>query len=408
MWQCQLSQPDCRCYRVDGYSLLKRLPLHPLIGPRCPMQSVGQWLDSIGLVQYENHLLANGFDNVQFMGSNVVEDQDLLEIGILNSAHRQRLLQAIRLLPRVRPIGYDGNNPTSVAEWLESLELGDYTKSFLINGYTSMELVKKIWEIELINVLKVSLIGHRKRILASLGDRLHQDPPQKPPRAISLRQGEWCEPITLRPPNEATSSTPVQYWQHHPEKLIFQSYSSFPPLSLSVSLSTLQKSTEQMKKVPTIVLSVSYKGVKFIDATNKNIIAEHEIRNISCAAQDPEDLSTFAYITKDLKSSHHYCHVFTAFDVNLAYEIILTLGQAFEVAYQLALQARKSGHGSSTLPESFDIKPNKPVPKPRVNIRKSMEQPSMEQKGHANVPWIVEPGQEAKRGANTKYETTIF
>lgn len=55
----------------------------------------------------------------------------------------------------MRPIGYDGNNPTSVAEWLESLELGDYTKSFLINGYTSMELVKKIWEIELINVSRV-------------------------------------------------------------------------------------------------------------------------------------------------------------------------------------------------------------------------------------------------------------
>uniref|UniRef100_A0A6Q2ZIL4 Ankyrin repeat and sterile alpha motif domain-containing protein 1B n=1 Tax=Esox lucius TaxID=8010 RepID=A0A6Q2ZIL4_ESOLU len=473
-------EPDCRCYRVDGYSLLKRLPLHPLIGPRCPMQSVGQWLDSIGLVQYENHLLANGFDNVQFMGSNVVEDQDLLEIGILNSAHRQRLLQAIRLLPRVRPVGYDGNHPTSVAEWLESLELGDYTKAFLINGYTSMELVKKIWEIELINVLKISLIGHRKRILASLGDRLHEDPPQKPPRAISLRepggchtppqlspgqaayttagipggsldvqhlmmqadarrrqrsndnyledvprsklerqmaqvsmQGDWCEPITLRPPNEATSSTPVQYWQHHPEKLIFQScdyeaYVSRPTPTLKSLCACVRKSTEQMKKVPTIVLSVSYKGVKFIDATNKNIIAEHEIRNISCAAQDPEDLSTFAYITKDLKSSHHYCHVFTAFDVNLAYEIILTLGQAFEVAYQLALQARKSGHGSSTLPESFDIKPNKPVPKPRVNIRKTMEQPSMDQKGHANVPWIVEPGQEAKRGANTKYETTIF
>ncbi|XP_046715885.1 ankyrin repeat and sterile alpha motif domain-containing protein 1B isoform X3 [Silurus meridionalis] len=446
-------------------------------GPRCPVQSVGQWLDNIGLVQYENHLLANGFDNVQFMGSNVVEDQDLLEIGILNSAHRQRLLQAIRLLPRVRPIGYDGNNPTSVAEWLESLELGDYTKSFLINGYTSMELVKKIWEIELINVLKIGFIGHRKRILASLGDRLHEDTPQKPPRAISLRepsgnhtppqlspslnqaypnagsldvqhlimqadarrrrndnyfedvprsklerqmaqvsmQGEWCEPITLRPPNEATSSTPVQYWQHHPEKLIFQScdYEAYYLGSMLVkelrgtesthdACAKMRKSTEQMKKVPTIVLSVSYKGVKFIDATNKNIIAEHEIRNISCAAQDPEDLSTFAYITKDLKSSHHYCHVFTAFDVNLAYEIILTLGQAFEVAYQLALQARKSGHGSSTLPESFDSKPSKPIPKPRSNIRKSMEQPSMEQKGHGNVPWIVEPGQEAKRGVNTK------
>uniref|UniRef100_A0A8C2AL13 Ankyrin repeat and sterile alpha motif domain containing 1B n=1 Tax=Cyprinus carpio TaxID=7962 RepID=A0A8C2AL13_CYPCA len=434
-------------------------------GPRCPVQSVGQWLDNIGLVQYENHLLSNGFDNVQFMGSNVVEDQDLLEIGILNSAHRQRLLQAIRLLPRVRPIGYDGNNPTSVAEWLESLELGDYTKSFLINGYTSMELVKKIWEIELINVLKINLIGHRKRILASLGDRLHEDTPQKPPRAISLReptgnhtppqlspslnqaypnagsldvqhlimqadarrrrndnyfedvprsklerqmaqQGEWCEPITLRPPNEATSSTPVQYWQHHPEKLIFQScdYEAYYLGSILVKeLRGTESTHDACAKMRVRVVS----PWQPLNSLSSHCVFEFVLS--SCAAQDPEDLSTFAYITKDLKSSHHYCHVFTAFDVNLAYEIILTLGQAFEVAYQLALQARKSGHGSSTLPESFDSKPSKPVPKPRVNIRKSVSHfPSMDQKGHANVPWIVEPGQEAKRGANTKYETTIF
>ncbi|XP_075584215.1 ankyrin repeat and sterile alpha motif domain-containing protein 1B isoform X17 [Pelecanus crispus] len=388
MWQCHLSAQDYRYYPVDGYSLLKRLPLHPPTGPRCPVQTVGQWLENIGLPQYENHLLANGFDNVQFMGSNVMEDQDLLEIGILNSGHRQRILQAIQLLPKMKQIGHDGYNPTSVAEWLDSIELGDYTKSFLINGYTSMDLVKKIWEIELINT------------------------------------GDWGEPsITLRPPNEATASTPVQYWQHHPEKLIFQScdYKAFYLGSMLVkelrgTESTQDacakmrvncaKSTEQMKKVPTIVLSVSYKGVKFIDATNKNIIAEHEIRNISCAAQDPEDLSTFAYITKDLKTNHHYCHVFTAFDVNLAYEIILTLGQAFEVAYQLALQARKGGH-SSTLPESFENKPSKPIPKPRVSIRKSVIDPA-EQKTLANLPWIVEPGQEAKRGINTKYETTIF
>ncbi|KAM4881530.1 ankyrin repeat and sterile alpha motif domain-containing protein 1B isoform 2-T2 [Thomomys bottae] len=477
--------------------------------PRCPVQSVGQWLESLGLPQYENHLMANGFDNVQFMGSNVMEDQDLLEIGILNSGHRQRILQAIQLLPKMRPIGHDGYHPTSVAEWLDSIELGDYTKAFLINGYTSMDLLKKIWEVELINVLKISLIGHRKRILASLGDRLHEDPPQKPPRSITLREpsgnhtppqlspslsqstyttggsldvphiimqgdarrrrnenyfddiprsklerqmaqssvceiwtnqnagfpfsaihqvhntGDWGEPsITLRPPNEATASTPVQYWQHHPEKLIFQScdYKAFYLGSMLIKelrgtestqdacakmRANCQKSTEQMKKVPTIILSVSYKGVKFIDATNKNIIAEHEIRNISCAAQDPEDLSTFAYITKDLKSNHHYCHVFTAFDVNLAYEIILTLGQAFEVAYQLALQARKGGH-SSTLPESFENKPSKPVPKPRVSIRKSVQIDPSEQKTLANLPWIVEPGQEAKRGINTKYETTIF
>lgn len=64
--------------------------------------------------------------------------------------------------------------------------------------------------------------------------------------------------------------------------------------------------------------------------------------------------------------------VLCTYEQNLAYEIILTLGQAFEVAYQLALQARKGGHGSSTLPESFDSKPSKPIPKPRSNIRKSV------------------------------------
>lgn len=52
----------------------------------------------------------------------------------------------------MRPIGHDGYHPTSVAEWLDSIELGDYTKAFLINGYTSMDLLKKIWEVELINV----------------------------------------------------------------------------------------------------------------------------------------------------------------------------------------------------------------------------------------------------------------
>ncbi|XP_066490729.1 ankyrin repeat and sterile alpha motif domain-containing protein 1B isoform X6 [Tiliqua scincoides] len=410
MWQCHLSAQDHRYYPVDGYSLLKRLPSQTLSAPRCPVQTVGQWLENIGLPQYENHLLANGFDNVQFMGSNVMEDQDLLEIGILNSGHRQRILQAIQLLPKMKQIGSDGYNPTSVAEWLDSLELGDYIKPFLINGYTSMDLVKKIWDIELINQSSVCEIWTNQNAGYPYS-AVHQ----------VHNTGDWGEPsITLRPPNEATASTPVQYWQHHPEKLIFQScdYKAFYLGSMLVkelrgtestqdACAKMRKSTEQMKKVPTIVLSVSYKGVKFIDATNKNIIAEHEIRNISCAAQDPEDLSTFAYITKDLKTNHHYCHVFTAFDVNLAYEIILTLGQAFEVAYQLALQARKGGH-SSTLPESFDNKPTKPIPKPRVSIRKSVQIDPTEQKTLANLPWIVEPGQEAKRGINTKYETTIF
>nr|XP_011727479.1 ankyrin repeat and SAM domain-containing protein 1A isoform X5 [Macaca nemestrina] len=449
------------------------------LGSRTLEQSVGEWLESIGLQQYESKLLLNGFDDVRFLGSNVMEEQDLRDIGISDPQHRRKLLQAARSLPKVKALGYDGNSPPSVPSWLDSLGLQDYVHSFLSSGYSSIDTVKNLWELELVNVLKVQLLGHRKRIIASLADRPYEEPPQKPPRFSQLRcqdllsqtssplsQNDSCtgrsadlllppgdtgrrrhdslhDPaapsraerfrmqeehreakLTLRPPSLAAPYAPVQSWQHQPEKLIFEScgyeanyLGSMLIKDLRGTESTqdacakMRKSTEHMKKIPTIILSITYKGVKFIDASNKNVIAEHEIRNISCAAQDPEDLCTFAYITKDLQTSHHYCHVFSTVDVNLTYEIILTLGQAFEVAYQLALQAQKSRAMGASAAEMIETKSSKPVPKPRVGVRKSaLEPPDMDQdaQSHASVSWVVDPKPDSKRSLSTKYETTIF
>ncbi|XP_054414706.1 ankyrin repeat and SAM domain-containing protein 1A isoform X5 [Pongo abelii] len=503
-------------------------------GSRTLEQSVGEWLESIGLQQYESKLLLNGFDDVRFLGSNVMEEQDLRDIGISDPQHRRKLLQAARSLPKVKTLGYDGNSPPSVPSWLDSLGLQDYVHSFLSSGYSSIDTVKNLWELELVNVLKVQLLGHRKRIIASLADRPYEEPPQKPPRFSQLRCQDLlsqtssplsqndsctgrsadlllppgdtgrrrhdslhdptapsraerfriqncfpcsftsaalssscpakpqpdrtlfflfsaCSPVggtagdassapgatpalaeeehreaklTLRPPSLAAPYAPVQSWQHQPEKLIFEScgyeanyLGSMLIKDLRGTESTqdacakMRKSTEHMKKIPTIILSITYKGVKFIDASNKNVIAEHEIRNISCAAQDPEDLCTFAYITKDLQTSHHYCHVFSTVDVNLTYEIILTLGQAFEVAYQLALQAQKSRAMGASAAEMIETKSSKPVPKPRVGVRKSaLEPPDMDQdaQSHASVSWVVDPKPDSKRSLSTKYETTIF
>ncbi|XP_015343067.1 ankyrin repeat and SAM domain-containing protein 1A isoform X7 [Marmota marmota marmota] len=453
-------------------------------GSRTLEQSVGEWLESVGLQQYESKLLLNGFDDVRFLGSNVMEEQDLREIGISDPQHRRKLLQAARSLPKVKALGYDGNSPPSVPSWLDSLGLQDYIHSFLSSGYSSIDTVKNLWELELVNVLKVHLLGHRKRIIASLAERPYEEPPQKPPRFSQLRflplqcqdlisqtssplsQNDSCtgrsadlllpsgdtgrrrhdslqDPaapsraerfriqeehreakLTLRPPSLAAPYAPVQSWQHQPEKLIFEScgyeanyLGSMLIKDLRGTESTqdacakMRKSTEHMKKIPTIILSITYKGVKFIDASNKNVIAEHEIRNISCAAQDPEDLCTFAYITKDLQTSHHYCHVFSTVDVNLTYEIILTLGQAFEVAYQLALQAQKSRSLGASAVEMIETKSSKPVPKPRVGTRKSALEPpdtDQEAQSHASVSWIVDPKPDSKRSLSTKYETTIF
>uniref|UniRef100_A0A3Q3ADR0 Ankyrin repeat and sterile alpha motif domain containing 1A n=1 Tax=Kryptolebias marmoratus TaxID=37003 RepID=A0A3Q3ADR0_KRYMA len=455
-----------------GFSLLKRFPLSAGAAGRLLDQPVGDWLEHVGVPQYESKLLLNGFDDLHYMGSNVMEDQDLREIGITDPSHRKKILHAARSFPKVKALGCDGSN--SLSSWLENLGLHDYLHNFLASGYRTLDCVKNLWELEIVNVLKITLLGHRKRIIASLAERPYEEPPVKPPRLSQIRDlpgsqtssplsqmdypGRSMDPLlpagepsrkkvpdteyderyeevhqeprlTLRPPSLAAPYAPVQNWHHQPEKLIFEScaYEASYLGSMLIkdlrgtestqdACAKMRRSTEQMKKVPTIVLSITYKGVKFIDAANKNIIAEHEIRNISCAAQDPEDLCTFAYITKDLQTSHHYCHVFSTVDVNLTYEIILTLGQAFEVAYQLALQAQRTkqqqqqnlpgGTGS----EVIETRSSRPVPKPRGSVRKSggdMVDQEGGSQSQASAAWLMDP-KESKRTISTKYETTIF
>ena len=42
----------------------------------------------------------------------------------------------------------------------------------------------------------------------------------------------------------------------------------------------------------------------------QKVVSEHDIDNIFCACQDADDLAVFAYITRDLMTEMHYCHVF--------------------------------------------------------------------------------------------------
>ncbi|XP_064160487.1 ankyrin repeat and SAM domain-containing protein 1A-like [Anguilla rostrata] len=460
MWQCHVSAAGCRCYRLKGFSLLKHLPLSA--GGACGRvldQPVGEWLDGVGLPQYESRLLLNGFDDLRFMGGDVMEDQDLREIGITDPGHRKKILHAARALPKVKALGYDGS--TSLSSWLDGLGLQEYLHNFLSSGYRTLDSVKNLWELEIVNVLKIGLLGHRKRIIASLAERPYEEAPAKPPRLSQIRNDRQRETrLTLRPPSHAAPYGPTPSWQHQPEKLIFESCGYEASYLGSMLIKDLrgtdstqdacakmrvrcQRSIEQMRKVPTIILSITYRGVKFIDAGGKNVIAEHEIRNISCAAQDPDDLCTFAYITKDLQSNRHYCHVFSTVDMNLTYEIILTLGQAFEVAYQLALQAQRtrqqvisSGPGS----EVIETRSSRPMSSSR---RLSASAPVLQSRCHAcsahrpsflplrslsptvqlvdpmeleaethslgSATWLSDQRDSTKRPINTtKYETTIF
>ncbi|XP_032597469.1 ankyrin repeat and sterile alpha motif domain-containing protein 1B isoform X2 [Drosophila grimshawi] len=123
---------------------------------------------------------------------------------------------------------------------------------------------------------------------------------------------------------------------------------NFKPTASVSDISLLENCTTSTKYLKAANLQTRLKvdiaasclGVKFIDHDTKTAICSHDIENINCVCQDAEDMRYFAYITKE--QDLHYCHVFMVDNLELANEIILTLGQAFEVAYQLALSRQNT------------------------------------------------------------------
>ncbi|XP_033482756.1 ankyrin repeat and sterile alpha motif domain containing 1Ab isoform X3 [Epinephelus lanceolatus] len=399
-------------------------------------QPVGEWLEHVGLPQYESKFLLNGFDDLRFMGSNVMEDQDLRDIGITDPGHRKKILHAARSLPKVKALGCDGS--TSLVSWLDGLGLHEYLPNFLSSGYRTLECVKNLWELEIVNVIKIGPLGHRKRIIASLAERPYEEAPSKSRRLSPImfhdllsqttsplsqmdpytsrsmdmllplaesdrrrrgvdqddRQSERHKEsrLNLRPPSHSATYATVSAWHHQPEKLILDSCGYEATYLGSMIIRDLRgiestqdacakiRKSKDSRKGPVVILSITYRGVKFIDAATKTIVAEHEIRNISCAAQDPDDLCTFAYITKDLKSGHHFCHVFSTVEVTQTYEIILTLGQAFEVAYQMAMQSRARHYvpPTSLTSEVIETKTSRPVSQSWSSMRRSAGAPLLE------------------------------
>ncbi|XP_021465325.1 ankyrin repeat and SAM domain-containing protein 1A isoform X2 [Oncorhynchus mykiss] len=447
-------------------------------------QPVGEWLEHVGLPQYESKLLLNGFDDLRYMGSNVMEDTDLRDMGITDPGHRKKIIRAARSLPKVKALGCDGS--TSLSTWLDVLGLQEYLPNFLSSGYRTLDCVKNLWELEIVNVLKISPLGHRKRIIASLAERPYEEAPTKSqishrlsqirfqdllsqtgtsplsqmdpstsrsmdmllplgeggrrrramdqdcsvslrsyserPRSHDRQSDRQREPrLTLRPPSQSATYTTVSAWHHQPEKLILEScgYEASYMGSMIIrdlrgiestqeACAKIRKSKDHSKKGPVVILSITYKGVKFIDAATKTIVAEHEIRNISCAAQDPDDLCTFAYITKDSKSGHHFCHVFSTVEVTQTYEIILTLGQAFEVAYQLALQTKARQYVPVPPPslgsEVIETKSSRPTSQQWSSMRRSTIDPlemDADMQSLGSATWLFNQRDSNKRPVST-------
>ncbi|CAK9804969.1 Ankyrin repeat and sterile alpha motif domain-containing protein 1B [Anthophora plagiata] len=387
--------------------------------------SVGQWLSTLGLADYETLFINYGFDDLDFING-VLDEADLKEMNISSDQERAVIMDAVGLLNK-RVEKRSGGNNQSVDEWLKSIHLENYAETFKKHLYTEMDRVRSVWEVELAAVLEIQKPAHRKRILASVSgsnaraqnrkctgpnlEDLNKDlntlksniqqlkeeireklpettaegnggtsitgtnstgtgtlrhrknrPAPQPPQRPSSHNGAISAPeqLEIRAPSElllGVPSTLKTQWRHQPKALVtgcvtyVANYLGSTVVKELRGTESTKKSIQKVKKTSgeprvtfDITLAISYRGVRFLDTVTNEPICEHEIRNIHCACQDADDLTHFAYITKDHASRTHYCHVFCVPTMDQATEVILTLGQAFEVAYQMALRDKLGGH----------------------------------------------------------------
>ncbi|CAH1958287.1 unnamed protein product [Acanthoscelides obtectus] len=356
--------------------------------------TVEKWLQSIGLGDYSGMFMNSGFDDINFLNG-VLEENDLKEMGITSEVERQIILDTIKQLPCklthvLQNIHHNKNkdqNPVKL--WLKKIGLEQYYETFKKHLYHDMERVKRIWDVELSAVLDIEKIGHRKRILASVssGEQITTGPKLEEINSDTLKSTrssstEVPSPSTnsdivsntgtirhrhkksrpAPPPpirrSESEKQSPAEIyvggsnsiksqWRHQPILLI-TGYVKYAAIYLGSTMIKEFRGTESTKKSiqkvmksketssEEICLSISYRGVKFINPVAQKLICEHEIKNMNCVCQDNENQCYFAYITKD--EDQYYCHVFHAATPDQAIDIILTLGQAFELAYQMALR----------------------------------------------------------------------
>ncbi|EFN87390.1 Ankyrin repeat and sterile alpha motif domain-containing protein 1B [Harpegnathos saltator] len=386
--------------------------------------SVGQWLSSLGLADYESLFVNYGFDDLEFING-VLDESDLRDMGISSDQERTVIADAVGLLNK-RVEKRSGGHGQSVEEWLKSIHLENYAETFRKHLYTDMDRVRRVWEVELAAVLEIQKPAHRKRILASVSgpnaraqtrngtgpnlEDLNKDlntlktniqqlkeeiqeklpeatadgggtsitganstatgtlrhrknrPAPQPPQRPSSHNGAISAPeqLEIRAPSEllfGVPSTLKTQWRHQPKTLVtgcvtyVANYLGSTVVkelrgteSTKKSIQKLKKSFREPRVTPDITLAISYRGVRFLNTLTNEPICEHEIRNIHCACQDADDLTHFAYITKDHASRTHFCHVFCVPTMDQATEVILTLGQAFEVAYQMALRDKLGSH----------------------------------------------------------------
>jgi len=96
-------------------------------------------------------------------------------------------------------------------------------------------------------------------------------------------------------------------------------------------LQPLKSQNGTTTKVPKVELTISVNGVALQEPKTKKIFCQFPLHRISYCADDKAEKKYFSFIAKDGETGKQLCFVFMS--EKMSEEIILTIGQAFDLAY---------------------------------------------------------------------------
>jgi len=135
--------------------------------------TVEEWLRYINMDKYLTNFEGNGYDDVHFIGGGVMTKDDLNEIGIEDTKDCSVLIDSLK--DRDNLFDFDNNGEPrkslvnlKLEDWLRKINLEQYSNHFQENLITEMDRIINIWDEELLSILEIDRIGHRKRILLSV------------------------------------------------------------------------------------------------------------------------------------------------------------------------------------------------------------------------------------------------
>merc|ERR1712226_563406 len=115
-------------------------------------KSIAEWLSQIRLRNFETTFVENGYDDINFIGLDVLTPYSLSFIGIKDPATIQKVLTS-KVVKQCEPVPKLDNkiDPPfeGISDWLRRLHLSQYEQKFVQAGCASLSNIEDAWQLVL-------------------------------------------------------------------------------------------------------------------------------------------------------------------------------------------------------------------------------------------------------------------